>query len=158
MIIINIIIRPVLPAAASQGLVSNVYRILFSKLLSQLQPGGRGLGELFSFGRYRSGTNSLLTDLKDGSMLVASSISHYFASPCRLEARTEHAWGADPKAVLIELASGAGSVPLTLNSCLNPVSHVALSFLLHKSCLSYKVKEVFHGAWEKTFLLPSTLK
>lgn len=79
------------------------------KLLSQLQPGGRGLGELFSFGRSGSGTNSLLTDLKDGGMLVASSISHYFASPCRLEARTEHAWGADPKAVLIELASGAGS-------------------------------------------------
>lgn len=46
-----------------------------------------------------------------------------------------------PKAIFIQLSSGAGSVPLTLNSCLTQVLHVALSFLLHKSCLSYKARE-----------------
>lgn len=63
-----------------------------------------------------------------------------------MEARTEHAWVLTPRAVLVQLASGAGSVPLTLNSCLTRVSHAALSFLLHKSCLSYKAREAAIGS------------
>lgn len=51
-----------------------------------------------------------------------------------------------PRGVLRQLASGAGSVPLTLNSCLTQLSHVTLSFLLQKSCLNYKAREAAIGS------------